>query len=183
MSLLFIGIFRYNAKMDDKSLILEKAIESGREKGYVDVVKIANDLDISVFTTQGDDDFNARIVYDRDVNKFKLYVNENHNVERQRFSVAHELAHFILHKAELRELGKLNREGDSVIEEQADKLAAEILIPKELVSRFFSSEGLDSDILNKKMVLSVANKFRVSKSMAVVRLRELDYYVPFIQFS
>ncbi len=166
-----------------KEELLEKATNFAKNNGYVDVVKIANEAGIGVFAVEEDDNFNAKIIYDKENDKYKLYVNENHTIERQRFSVAHELAHRVLHNAELVTLGKLDRDGDSIMEEDADTLAAEILMPKILVENYFESQGFKENKIDKGIISSIAKKFRVSKSMTILRLRDLDYYVPFIQFS
>ena len=167
----------------EKEQLLDKALDIATNKGYVDVVKIANEAGIGVFAVQENEDFNAKITYDKASEKYKLYVNESHTIERQRFSVAHELAHRVLHNAELVTLGKLDRDGDSLMEEAADNLAAEILMPQTLVDRYVASQKFNTEAMSKEDILNISKKFRVSKSVAILRLRDLDYYVPFIQFS
>ncbi|MDQ3076915.1 MAG: ImmA/IrrE family metallo-endopeptidase [bacterium] len=166
----------------DKTNIIAKAVALGKETGYVDVVRVANDLNIAVLAAPFEDSFNAQISFTPE-NGYELLVNENHPIGRQRFSIAHELGHFILHNTEIVELGKLNRDGDSIMEEEADALAAEILMPKELIEDYIRNENEDTEVISKSLIEKIADKFKVSRVVAIIRLRELDYYVPFISLS
>lgn len=97
---------------------------------------------------------------------YAIYVNQNHHVNRRRFTTAHEIAHFVLHE---------NLIGDGItddalyrskltggIEAQANKYAAEILMPLHLINKALS-EGIST-------IEDLAQKFQVSKSSMSIRM-------------
>jgi Zn-dependent peptidase ImmA (M78 family) len=148
----------------------------------VDVVKLAKDLGLKVFLAKDGNDFNAEIVYNEEVGEFKILVNEDHPYRRQRFSIAHEIAHFVLHKDLIITAKKVSRaKKDSAnyeIEKEADKLAEEILMPESLVYEFSSELGIDkSRELSADKILQFSDRFDVSKTVALIRLRNLGYAV------
>ena len=100
--------------------------------------------------------------------RYFVLVNSKHHINRQRFTVAHEIAHFILHKDDI---------GDGVadntlyrsrlsdkIEAEANKLAAEILMPASLIRKIIEEAG------DNLVVGDIAGKLEVSKSAASIRL-------------
>lgn len=155
--------------------------------GYVDVIKLAKLLDIDVFLgTNDNEDFHAKIEKDHETNRYNIVVNPTQPFERQRFSIAHELAHFVLHKSKLDELGRLNRDDslNKMQEDKADELAAEILMPTQLLEKYLKELGLDKkQEVKKNIIENVASYFKVSKTVAAIKLRELKFYVPFTSFA
>lgn len=171
-----------------KQQLITRALELA-SNNYVDVIKLADDLGIDVFAINNGDDFNACIHYDELIGKLYIEVNENHPETRRRFSIAHELAHFVLHPDDIVEKKTLNRISKNDYkyddkEKEADKLAAEILMPKELVELFLESEKLTTTrFISENSFFKIAEHFKVSNIMAILRLRELKYLVPYIQFA
>src|SRR3569623_676689 len=110
--------------------LLQKVSEMRTKKGYVDVVELARDLDIDVVgVSKPLEKFSAHIVHEQG-DGYKIFVNDSHPVTRQRFSIAHEIAHFVLHPGTIVQNGVLARDGSSTLEKEADELAAEILMPE-----------------------------------------------------
>jgi hypothetical protein len=71
----------------------------------VDVVAIASDLGLNVWAMDLPDSISGKIFADP-INGgartgFSIAVNSSHSTVRQRFTVAHEIAHFILHRQKL----------------------------------------------------------------------------------
>lgn len=113
--------------------------------------------------------------------RFSITINENEGNQRQRFTAAHELAHYFLHRGMLEKVGGLNRHQDSLYgahakdnpadpflsshEVEANKLAANILMPKTAVH-----ERYDADDNN---VLELAKIFNVSRAAMNIRLQSL----------
>lgn len=78
--------------------------------GRIDIIKLANLLSIKIYSTDEIKE-TAFIAYDNDSKSYEIYVNSNETRTRQRFSIAHEIAHFLLHKNKIREfvvVGKQN---------------------------------------------------------------------------
>ena len=73
----------------------------------------------------------------------RVYVNEQDPEPRRRFTAAHELGHFMLHRARLEEnpsMSVLSRspisEETDPIEIEANKFAAALLMPEKILSKF-----------------------------------------------
>lgn len=94
-----------------------------------------------------------------------MCINENHNVKRRRFTIAHELGHFMLHKNKNIEFKDSTffrgNEMDS-IEYAANEFAARLLMPEEKV-RSLVSYGVKNigELAASFGVSSMAMKYRV----------------------
>lgn len=132
----------------------------------VKLVPIAEGLGVDVFSVKSGwpDEISGKI--ERHGSKYKIYVNANHSKKRARFTVAHELAHFILHRDEI---------GDGIVDDalyrsklggrkevEANKLAADILMPWHLIEQALKENPQDIEEL--------AKKFDVSNSAMSIRL-------------
>jgi hypothetical protein len=85
---------------------------------------------------------------------------------RRRFSIAHEIGHFVLHPEQARyERGGSTNEAMRAREREADAFAAELLMPEHLVRQAAFEEGADARRL--------ADRFEVSVAAMTVRLRRL----------
>jgi len=136
----------------------------------VDVVAIASDLGINVWADSFPDSISGKIFRDPmngGTTGFSIVVNESHSFVRQRFTVAHEIAHFVLHRRKL-ESGDLiddamYRSGLTSKEETAaNRLAADILMPLPLIRKL-----LDAGIRDPK---SLASRLQVSLPAMRIRL-------------
>lgn len=115
-------------------------------------------------------------------------VNALHPPSRQRFSIAHEIAHLVLHRSLLSgrvhvdkefevSLVRLNRDeistlGTSKIEIEANQFAAELLMPRAWLMAALASKRFDID--NEGPLDEIAKKFRVSRQALDYRIRNLD---------
>ena len=169
--------------------LVNRAIGLSADAGYVDVIKLAKLLDINVFfATDESEDFNACIEKDLETKKYNILVNPTQPLERQRFSIAHELAHFVLHKDTLDKKGKLNRDPEDFMtkteEDKADKLAAEILMPIPILQKYTEEIGLNKkEEIKRDIIEKIAIYFKVSRTVAVIKLRELKFFVPYVSFA
>ena len=155
-----------------------KDAEQVRAENYqttppVDVYEIAenNGLDIieTIFPPEQDDISGFVTTTD---GKGKLYVNLNEHPNRRRFTVAHELGHWRLHKEELKNnpersilfriaIGQLNKDP---IEKEANIFAANLLVPMELLKK--AKKG--------KTHQELAELFGVSTEVIGYRLKLLE---------
>jgi hypothetical protein len=137
----------------------------------VDVVAIAKDLGINVWAMDSLPPSISGKIFRDPLNggpsAFSIGVNASHSFVRQRFTVAHEIAHFVLHRAKL-ESGDLvddalYRGGLSSKEEtEANRLAADILMPLALIRSLMQAGIKDPQ--------SLANKLQVSLPAMKIRL-------------
>lgn len=147
----------------------QEVIRSHQHSAPVPVVDIAIALGIKVYETRSwPDDVSAMIRRDPKggPSGFAIYVNGNHARTRQRFSIAHEIAHFAMH---------YNLIGDgitddalyrsrlsSAVEVQANKMAADILMPWHLINEAVA-RGIST-------VEALAKHFDVSRSTMSIQL-------------
>lgn len=103
---------------------------------------------------------------------FAIRINRHEAKTRQRFTLAHEIAHFLLHKDKLQngisETVLYRADGITNTEEvEANQLAASILMPSsEIGKKIAEFEGLEGNDL----VASMAEHFRVSQDAMRIRL-------------
>lgn len=149
----------------------------------VRIVAIAQFYGFSVFkTNEMEDNESGLIIISEDIkNKYGtdkvIIFNKKHSVRRNRFTIAHELGHYLLHKKEPeeiyahRDLGVYNEE-----ERDANSFASALLMPKESVEKIVKElkEEYSDEILEYALVSCIAKKFNVSEQVAEVRLRKLE---------
>lgn len=103
-------------------------------------------------------------------NKWIIRVNKNHNYKRQRFTILHELGHYMLHRNKLQSFEdeiffRAGIKGD--IEYRANEFASKLLMPEDSVRRAIS-EGI-------KNLGMLAEHFDVSSPAMKLRVQELGY--------
>lgn len=106
---------------------------------------------------------------------YVIRVNRYEARERQRFTIAHELAHFMLHKNLIDKSSKgitdniLYRSGaPEAVEYEANRLAAEIVMPGYQVKKALY-EDFDG-IATEEAIENLAERFQVSKAAMEIRL-------------
>ena len=104
---------------------------------------------------------------------FVVKVNRFESKVRQRFTIAHEIAHFLLHRDRIQS-GVV----DSVLyrsklssraEAEANRLAADIVMPRKQIG---ASLELENTPFDDQIVEDLADKFQVSKQAMSIRMRE-----------
>lgn len=102
---------------------------------------------------------------------FKIRVNRHEAKSRQRFTVAHEIAHFLLHRSYIGEgledtvLYRSRLSSD--IEASANRLAADLLMPRDAVEfEVRNSVGVDVE----QLVATLSEKFEVSPAAMRIRI-------------
>ena len=159
----------FTGKMAREKTHKERALQIIRRhqgSAPIDLVRIANGLGVAIYLDDTlPDDVSG--VLNRDGKGHFILVNRNHHINRQRFTLAHELAHFVLHRDKIGdgiEDTALYRSRLSNKQEwEANKLAADILMPWYLVEQFSKEH-------NNPPLKDYAKKFRVSKSAMAIRL-------------
>ena len=114
-------------------------------------------------------------------NQAAIVVNAAHHLHRQRFTIAHELGHFLLH----RNAGNLfvdstltfyrderSSEGTYEQEVEANAFAAALLMPEDLVHECVQNEHLD--LHDPAAVGRLAARFGVSEQALTIRLVRLN---------
>lgn len=110
-------------------------------------------------------------------------VNSHHARVRQRFTIAHELGHYLLHQgsslhvdrlvfARLR--SSLSSQGVDREEIEANQFAAAMLMPEEFIARALEAAET-SDLLDEGFIGRLAKRFEVSAQAMLLRLIRLGY--------
>lgn len=107
-----------------------------------------------------------------------IVVNSGHHPNRQRFTIAHELGHHILHADYLRDNVHVDKvifrnskssDGTQIKEIEANAFAAELLMPASKLKQY-----VHLDFNDEAMIAAIARVFRVSTAAMSIRLGNLD---------
>lgn len=129
----------------------------------VDVVAICGALGVNVWEDSLGNGVSGKLFRDP-VNGgssgYSIVANASEPFVRRRFTIAHELSHFLLHRHQSSDPisdDVYYRSGlSNAMEYQANQLAADILMPMELVSRLINSGMRDVESLASTLQVSVA---------------------------
>jgi Zn-dependent peptidase ImmA (M78 family) len=147
----------------------------------VPVEKVAKGLGALVRFSPLDDKLSGMIFIRDDVPI--IGVNALHHPNRQRFTIAHEIGHLVMHRAILstevhvdHTFAVLMRDATSATgqddkERQANHFAAALLVPRDLLDKELKGKSFDID--GQSPVDELAKKFRVSKQMIEFRISNL----------
>lgn len=128
----------------------------------IPIEKIAELFSLKVvYYSKFPDNISGTIIRQENLNA--IGVNSNHPEVRQRFSIAHELGHFLLGHDHAHIVDDtFDKPTDK--EQEANKFAAEILMPTEMLKKDISENEYD--------IPSLANKYKVSEQAMSIRLLE-----------
>jgi Zn-dependent peptidase ImmA (M78 family) len=106
----------------------------------------------------------------KDVAEWGIFYNGKANPERRRFTIAHELGHFILHRGRQQSFS-CDKESvysgiDTIraIERDADAFASNLLMPGDLLREWISNQQIDLHVLS-----AIAKRFKVSFEALCIR--------------
>jgi Zn-dependent peptidase ImmA (M78 family) len=114
----------------------------------------------------------------RDAGNAIIGVNTHHASVRQRFTVAHELGHLLLHDhdqlhVDYKFRSESSSEGSDPEEIEANLFAAELLMPASFLAE--DLEGASIDLADGDLVYELAKKYGVSTQALTIRLVTLGY--------
>lgn len=155
----------------------EKAILDQYISEYpVKLGQLARDLGVAIKVSSMGTGISGQI--SREGDQYVIRVNRNEARERQRFTVAHELSHYLLHRNVIDSSPEgikdtvLYRSGKpEQIEFEANRLAAEIVMPMSLVARELQSSF--GGLVTEATIESLASRFEVSKAAMEIKLSTL----------
>jgi Zn-dependent peptidase ImmA (M78 family) len=110
-----------------------------------------------------------------DFENSKIYINQEESPERQAFTVAHELGHYLLghdpdEYGELLRKDLIKTEEPTIQEKEANSFAANLLVPL----KFLKQKMEEYDLRNHD-ISSLSRLFGVSEKMMEIRLKALDH--------
>lgn len=112
-------------------------------------------------------------------------INTVHHENRQRFTIAHELGHYLLHHPnaegihvdhsfEIKLRSDRHVEGNYADEREANMFAAELLMPIDFIIRDLKDKNL-VDMEDDGLLHEMANRYKVSQQAMAIRLSNLGY--------
>lgn len=152
----------------------QATVNNWQRQAPIDITAMATDLGLSVYESYDlPPGVSGKICLDgtgESPSGYVIAVNANEPYRRRRFTIAHECAHYLLHRSKI---------GDELIDDamyrseklntreefEANNLAADLLMPRRLVNDFIRQGISDVD--------SLADRFDVSAPAMKVRLRYL----------
>jgi Zn-dependent peptidase ImmA (M78 family) len=135
----------------------------------LDIILIRENLKLQFFDPQQNNDLNeVDGAYNKD--KKTIFISSTTPYPRVAFTISHELGHYFLHQERTKDIFyrmesiQLEQQ-DRIDEQEANWFAASLLMPRELVEKYWSFRN-DVD--------AIADKFYVSSSAAFWRLKNLE---------
>lgn len=167
------------------SIEIKRAIEAAqsllRKHQYsipVDVHQIALDLGLTVIERDLEDQVSGMLVIKK--GRGTIAINENQHLNRQRFSIAHEIGHYLLHRDDGQVFidatpvffrDTASAEGRSLQEIAANRFAAELLMPEQNMREILHNQPID--VFDDTAIRRIANQFGVSSQALTIRLTRL----------
>lgn len=166
-----------------KNIIDQKVTVDFYNDGKLDLFELCQNFGIGVYNADFDNDKVSGMLSKTPEGKWSIYINHNDSPRRKRFTVAHELGHYLSYLANshskifldsngsIKDVGVFLRGENTdpeakVMEAEANAIAAEILMQPAVVKK------LVEDNMN---VEAMAEYFGVSDSAMTFRLMNLGY--------
>lgn len=161
--------------------------QAGDFQTPIPVEKLARNLNVQITYVETDDDDLSGFFYrDPLTGKSVIGVNDDHHKTRQRFTIAHEIGHLMLHSFEDLHYdrkgsgGIFRRSAESATGENRDEIeanyfAAELLMPESLIYDKLEDSGM-SDIFERNVdvaIRAMAKEFNVSPHALTIRMTQL----------
>jgi Zn-dependent peptidase ImmA (M78 family) len=154
----------------------------------VDPARIAEALGIELRLETVDVGLSGFLLREQKNNRVVIGVNLRHHPNRRKFTIAHELGHYLLHEAATVHLderkpgyivqrrdGKSST-GEDVFEREANLFAAELLMPAKALARDLRDGAFDVlEEDDEAFMKSLADKYGVSFQALTIRLGYLGY--------
>lgn len=163
-------------KNDQIVVLAEELLGRFRQlRAPINVEKIAEGLGISV--ARGNlGESTSGVIY-REGRNARIGINDTQSLVRQRFTLAHELGHYMIHKdqglwVDSQSFFRSDSSAGDPKEVEANKFAAELLMPRRLLERvrFPANDEQKAD----QLILSLARDFDVSVAAMSIRMMNLQ---------
>lgn len=147
-------------------------IQEYRQQLPIDVYGLIEELGIGLNVTELGDSISGIIEKTRD-GRYLIYVNSSDSDKRKRFTIAHELGHYVFHRNQIderriadnryyrrTELARYNNKIGNIEETQANKFAVSLLMPLHLIHDIKKNK---TDLGKNELIKYMANEFIVSE--------------------
>ncbi len=158
--------------------------ENGLTQPPIDVEKIASRLRLPIVRADLGGEVSGLLITKRGA--ASICVHQDHHPNRQRFTIAHEIAHFILghhnqpgehvhvdHGNYITQRGPRAAKGIDLREIEANQFAASLLMPSEMLEAHVRKAARGA--LHDGHVVDLASRFEVSEQAMTIRLASLGF--------
>ncbi|MBA3670253.1 MAG: ImmA/IrrE family metallo-endopeptidase [Sphingomonas sp.] len=172
---------------------VERLLADYRESAPVNIEALIENLGIGLDAAADLPDGISGHIKREDSGKYVIRANRSEHIYRRRFTMAHELGHFILHKSILdlsggvndnvmyrtdRDAAAYNSHIHAIHERQANSFAANLLMPDEKVREIWQQEANASGHVAKTPDLpTMYRRFEVSPSAMKWKLNNMELEV------
>lgn len=167
-----------------KSEAIKLLQNNGIVRAPVPVDSLAKTLEIDVRYSPGKEDVSGALI--RNGKSVVIAVNSAQHENRQRFTIAHEIGHFLLHKGtkvhfdedfRVNYRNALSSEATNSDEIEANTFAAELLMPETFLRKDLLKIQPDDDTIGTA-IQSLAVRYKVSPRAMELRLVNLGFISP-----
>lgn len=153
-------------------------LRRGQFAAPIDVEAVARSLNIQVVEQDLEDDVSGVLVV-KDETAI-IGVNQAHHINRKRFTIAHELGHYMLHRNASKVFidsmpvffrDSTSGQGVERQEVEANAFAAELLMPEQMI--YQELKGRKIDVYDEQSINGIAEQFGVSTQALTIRLTKL----------
>ncbi len=171
-----------NNFIENKSIALLK--ELGINKIPIPLDEIASKKGLMIQPYEFEDNISGALILDIKLGKGVIGYNPKDSKVRQRFTIAHELGHFVLHSPSNNiffdqasnftvQFRSNDLSANRVHENQANKFAAALLMPLHFLNEEIEKQHLD--LSSDNCIKSLAKTFNVSVVAMAIRLSQLKF--------
>lgn len=169
--------------------MLEKACALAQP---VDLGRVLDKLELELRVNPMEEEYSGFLVVDKRI----IVVNQLHPAVRQRFTIAHEIGHYDMHRSDqdaadvfIDRATYFDNEqevyfrrnqlsvADYRMEAEANAYAAGLLMPRELLERYIAQHSGKIDLSKSEGIGVIAEEFGVSRIAMGYRLRNLNLMV------
>lgn len=159
--------------------LAKEALRKTTQTIPVDVTKVAEHYGLLIREQELEDAVSGMLlVKDK---RAVIGVNRNHHPNRRRFTVAHEVGHYLMHTGESQVFienlslyrDELSKSGTDVREIEANAFAAELLMPSNALRKAVGAQMIDA-FYDETIIRQLALEFGVSAQAMTVRLSKLN---------
>ena len=154
--------------------IAEKFYEYYNLKPAFNIFELANNLGAEIISQDIDEFAQSQdgSIKVEEKGKFKIYISKYTGPLRDRFTIAHELGHYVLHSDYGKKKIKAARSGSNQVEWEANWFAAGLLMPTRIFGKYYKKlKKLKNRDIKPENIL--AGKFLVSLSATNIRIETL----------
>lgn len=168
-----------NRRSRSEQEVLTLLRSSGVSAPPVPVERLGRELGIQIRYEPFDGNLSG-LLY-KDAGQVVIGVNTLHSRARQRFTIAHELGHFLLHELDqihidrdfrIRHRNEVSSHGTDLDEISANAFAAELLMPRQMLVTDLGEHAIDLE--DDERLQALASRYQVSLQALIIRLTNLE---------